>query len=193
MADHKVTFTIENTKDPIANAEILIDNNTGTTSNKDGYYEIIKLSPGEHTIKVKRLGYIEKSTKVQIKEGQTIRFDFQMIKDKLYQIMQKSTLKPGIPTDHEVAAEYKVGTYLNNDHTEPNVNIESGNPNRDDESDITGLIGSMPTHHTKKPSDHPNAGAYQILNVPHPVDDVRNSHKPRKPVVVKSRFPPRKE
>ena len=69
---------IDESKLPLAGASLIVENQRGTTSDADGYYSILDLKAGTHTLNISFIGYEEQQVQVTINEGMNTVMDFEL-------------------------------------------------------------------------------------------------------------------
>lgn len=85
---------VDESKIPLTGATLMIEGVKGTTSNTEGYYSFINLSPGKYTLDISYLGYEEKQAEVEIKDGENTVLNFELIPGiKLQEVVVTSQLR----------------------------------------------------------------------------------------------------
>lgn len=69
--------------EPIPGASVLLNGTkTGVVTDGSGYFELIKISPGNYTLQVSYLGYLRESRQISLKAGEKRKLDFSLKKDQ---------------------------------------------------------------------------------------------------------------
>jgi outer membrane receptor for ferrienterochelin and colicins len=81
-----VTGKVTNTKgEAVPFASVLLqETNNGTVTDKEGNYILENVDAGSYTVKVRYLGYISVTEKINLSEGQSLKKNFTLKEDALY-------------------------------------------------------------------------------------------------------------
>ncbi|HEX3075038.1 MAG TPA: carboxypeptidase-like regulatory domain-containing protein [Ignavibacteriales bacterium] len=78
-------ITEKATGQSLPGASIVIENTTlGTTTNSDGYYDLINISPGEYTVIIQFVGFTKtRVEKIRVEADRTTRLDIEMSEENI--------------------------------------------------------------------------------------------------------------